>query len=73
MFDGELIIPGQPIGGHVFLDVNWSLLAAGSSEVIRRGEQSIQVQGAAGDSDAIASTMSRALAQLADRFVDGLS
>ena len=60
-------------GGHVVLDASWSVLPAGSSNVIRQGHEQISVQGASGGSDAAAAGMSQALAQLADRLVHRLS
>lgn len=59
--------------GHVALDVSWSLLPAGSSNVIRQGHETISVQGPSGGSGTAAAGMSQALAQLADRLVHQLA
>jgi uncharacterized protein len=58
--------------GHVALDVSWEIIKGGSSTVISRGQETIEVPAASGRIDAIVPAMSQALAQLADRLVSRL-
>jgi uncharacterized lipoprotein YmbA len=54
--------------GAVRLDANWSLLRAGSSDVLRRGHEVVHVQAASGKPADVVPAMSEALGQFADRI-----
>lgn len=54
--------------GLVRLDASWSLIRAGSSDVLRSGRAMIQVQAASAKTEAIVPAMSRAIGELADQI-----
>ncbi|HSU04762.1 MAG TPA: PqiC family protein [Acetobacteraceae bacterium] len=64
---------GGDTAGNVVLDANWSLLKAGSSDVLRTGHEMIRVQAASGAVPDIVPAMSQALGQFADRIAAGVS
>ena len=59
--------------GHVVLDVDWAVIKGGSSIVLRRGHEMIEVQAESGRIDAIVPAMSPALAQLAGLLASRLT
>ena len=58
--------------GNVTLDASWSVLRAGSSDVLRSGHAVIHVRAASGKVPDIVPAMSTALGQLADRIAAAL-
>jgi uncharacterized lipoprotein YmbA len=58
--------------GEVVLDATWTLLKAGSSDVLRRGREVIHVQAGSGKVADIVPAMSLALGRFADRIAAAL-
>jgi hypothetical protein len=54
--------------GNVVLDASWSLLKAGTSDVLRSGHEVIRTRAASGKVADVVPAMSEALGQLADRL-----
>lgn len=59
--------------GKVLLNAGWSLLRAGTSDVLHSGRETITVQAASGKIPDIAPAMSKAIGEFADRIVAQIS
>ncbi len=57
----------------VVLDASWSLLKAGTSDVLRNGHEVIYARGASGRVADVVPAMSQALGQLADRLAAAIA